>query len=114
MPLTPSAARALREVREPPLHADETERRYARALAWLGHRVALQLRMGQTVTGTVEGVAALPHVRLQAMDSGVILLRRGGPDVDVLEGYVMGTVAGIVEAGEHQPTADGDRRDRYV
>jgi hypothetical protein len=115
MPLDPQRARSLREVTEPPLHLDEPEQQYARALAWLGHTVQVRLRFGWTVRGVVAGVAQIPHVKLPGMpSSGVLLLRRGGADVDVLEGYVLGTIVSIVDAVPAPPVPpQWDRRERF-
>lgn len=114
MPLSPGAAAALREVTIPAVYQDEVDRRFARALAWLGRPVVIHLRFGTAVEGTVEGVAKLPHIRLQGVDSGVLLLRRGGPGVDVLEGYVLGTITDIVEVESRRtPVPARDRRERF-
>lgn len=114
MPLTPGAARALREVTAPELYLDEADRRYARALAWLGHTVRIHFRFGYSVTGVVAGVATIPHLKLRATDSGVLLVRRGSVDVDVLEGYILGTITHIEEASSYRPALPEDeRRDRF-
>lgn len=114
MPLDSRRARSLREVTEPSLHLDTAENQYARALAWLGHTVDIRLRFGWTVQGVVAGVAALPNVKLPQMNSGVLLLRRGGADVDVLEGYVLSTIASIADALPPPPVPpQWDDRERF-
>lgn len=103
MPLTASAARALRTL-DVPLWQDEPERRYARALAWLGRDVTVALRSGASAHGTVEGVATIPQVRVEGVEPGVLLIRRGGAVVDVLEGYVLSTIVSITDS-ERRPSS---------
>lgn len=112
MPLTPGAARELRG-RSSAFHEEDPGQRYARALAWVGRVVHVRLRTGATVTGSVVGVATLPYIRLQTMDSGVLLLRRGGAAVDVYEGYALGLIQQVEEVPGAPPVEGCDRRERY-